>query len=93
MYKEYKMKDITILKEKNPSMAAYIEAWRNRYQRSYDFSKTEDQATFYEGLVEMGKHVPINSGLASIELKVNSEGVESLTFATTPKVELETSAS
>jgi len=72
------MSDLTILKDRKPAIAEFVERWRFKYQRAYDFSKIEDQAIFYEGLVEMGRHLPLNAQFGQAAVTVNVEGVEGL---------------
>lgn len=79
------MNDLTVLREKNPAMAESIEAWRRKYQKTYNFADVADQATFYEGMVEMGRHVATNAGGASLEVKVSTEGVSHVEVTATPK--------
>ena len=79
------MNDLTVLREKNPAVAESIEAWLRKYQRAYKFADVADQATFYEGMVEMGRHVATNTAGASLEVKVSTEGVSSVEVSATPK--------
>lgn len=79
------MKDLTILREKNPAMAESIEAYRRKYEKTYNFSDVADQATFYEAMVEMGRHVATNAAGASLELKVSTDGVSHVEVTATPK--------
>jgi hypothetical protein len=79
------MQDLTILREKNPAMAESIEAWRRKYQRNYDFNDSADQATFYEGMLEFGRHVATNAYGANVSLSVSTQGVSGLSVSVMPK--------
>lgn len=67
--------DLTILRAKSPETAAFVEQWRAKYQRTFDFSKTEDQADFYEGVSEMGRFIAKNNAVASLQVHVTTAGV------------------
>jgi hypothetical protein len=69
------MSETTILRERNPAVAEFYEHWKARYQRNYDFSKTEDQADFYEGMTEMARHIATNSAGAFLQSQVSNSGV------------------
>jgi hypothetical protein len=84
--KEPIMSDIEILKEKNPSVAEFVESWRRKYQRGYDFSRVEDQAIFYEGMLELGRHIPLHSGTASLSVHANTCGVGQVEVHAHPKM-------
>jgi hypothetical protein len=69
------MSDTTILKEKNPAVAEFVEQWRAKYQKSFNFSNTEDQADFYEGMLEIARHIATNSAGAFLQIQVSNSGV------------------
>jgi hypothetical protein len=77
--------DTEILKDRDPAVAEFIEAWRAKYQRGYDFRRVEDQAIFYEGLVELGRHIPLHSGMASIAVRANTHGIGQVDIHAHPK--------
>jgi hypothetical protein len=79
------MSDLTITKEKNPAAAKFIETWRSKYQRSYDFTDVADQAIFYEGMLEMARFVATNNGGANLEVAASTEGVSGVTVAALPR--------
>lgn len=68
--------DLEILKQKNPNAAVYIAHWRQRYQRVYDFSKTEDQATFFEGVQEMARYIIEHSDHGVLNVVPNVTNVD-----------------
>lgn len=74
------MSDLTITKEKNPNSAFFIERWRAKYQRQYDFSKAEEQALFYEGSVEMARHIATTSEGANLHCAASTTGVDNVTM-------------
>ncbi len=77
------MSDLTILDQNNPAVAEFVESWRNMFEKSYDFSKTEDQATFYEGVMQMAKHVATTNATATLKTNVSSQAVSEIVIATT----------
>lgn len=86
--------DTTILREKKPDVADYIETWRKKYQKSYDFTKSEEQATFYEGVLEMARFIATTNTGATSVVFVNTEGVAEVRLnASCVPLQLETSAS
>ncbi len=79
------MSDLTITKEKNPEVAQFIEHWRSKYQRAYDFSNPEDQATFYEGCLEMARHIATTNWRGSLAVTANTDGVSGVAVQTDTK--------
>lgn len=75
------MSDTTILRTKKPAVADFIDQWRAKYQRQYDFTKTEDQADFYEGMLEMARHVATNNNGAGVQVTASTEGVSGVQVA------------
>lgn len=67
-----------ILTEKNPKLAEFLDRWSNKYNRSYNFSDTSDQAIFYEGVVELARHVASETSGANMSITTNTAGVGSL---------------
>lgn len=78
------MSDTAILREKNPEAADFVERWRSKYQRSFNLQDPADQATFYEGVLEMARHMAFASQTASVNLDVNNNGVSSLRLSAVP---------
>lgn len=78
------MSDLTILRENNPASAEFVEAWRQKYQRSFDFSSTEDQAIFYEGMVELARHIATQTGAARLGVTVSTKAVSEVSVSVTP---------
>jgi hypothetical protein len=84
--KEQSMSDLTILKEKNPAVAEFVEAWKKKYARDYDFSKTADQADFYEGVLEMTRHMAVNSVTGRLLVVPTTTGVGKLEVCAAPQI-------
>jgi hypothetical protein len=80
------MADIEVIKAKNANLGQWIEQWKKRYEKKYNFSDTNDQATFYEGITEMAKHIAHASNGASLSLVLNPEGVTTVYVSATPKL-------
>jgi len=75
----------TILEENNPAAAEFLKLWQSKYQENFDLSKIEDQANFYEAVLEMARFMAKNSSTASIECSPTSVGVGCFSISTTPK--------
>ena len=73
-----------ILREHKPDVADFVDRWCAKYQRSYDFTNKEDQATFYEGMVELGRHIPMHNGTASLGISVSVQGVSGVQVHVAP---------
>jgi hypothetical protein len=80
------MSDLEILKQKKAELAEYLEHWRSRYQRYYNLTEKTEQADFYEGVLEMARHMAVTGGIGHMEIKVTTEGVSVLqiSIGTTP---------
>lgn len=76
--------DLTVLRENNSAEAEFVQAWREKYERAYDFSKDEDQATFYEGAMEMARHIAITSKTGSLDSICSTHGVSQIVLNSTP---------
>lgn len=70
--------DLTVLRQKNAAEADFIQVWRNKYQRKFDFSIEKDKADFYEGLLELAKHIPIGSSVAAVNISASTDGISGL---------------
>jgi len=75
---------IEILRNKNASLADLTERWRSRYSRSYDLSSARDQADFYEGVLEMARHMASASSTGRLELNISPDGPSCLTLNVIP---------
>jgi len=73
-----------ILRQKNPSLADLVERWQSKYSRSYDLSSTRDQADFYEGVLEMVRHMASASSTGRLELDVSPDGPSCLKLNVIP---------
>ena len=79
------MSDTTILREKRPAVAEFVDSWRAQYEKEYDFSDETEKATFYEGVMVMARHVAENADAASLASMVNNDGVSQLIANATPQ--------
>jgi hypothetical protein len=78
--------EVEVIKAKNVSLGQWIEHWKRRYEKKYDFSNINDKATFYEGMMEMAKHIAHGSNGASLSLVLNPEGVTTVYVNASPKL-------
>lgn len=77
---------IEIIKAKNANLGQWLEQWQKRYEKKYNFADSNDQATFYEGMMEMTKHIAHASNGASLSLVLNPEGVTTVYISAAPKL-------
>lgn len=77
------MSDMDILREKDPQKAEFLDQWMGKYQRHLDLSEPANQATFYEGMLEMARHVAASAGGAMMSIQVSTEGVSRLSVIVT----------
>ena len=74
-----------ILKQKNPALAQLVERWQTKYgNRVYDLTSIREQADFYEGVLEMAKHMAAASSTGRLELTVSSSGPSGLKLDVVP---------
>jgi hypothetical protein len=78
------MLSLEILKEKNPAAAEFIRIWTDKYQKNYDFSSPEEQALFYEGMLEMARFVAKNSQHAFVRSTPCSSGLSEVIVGIVP---------
>lgn len=78
------MSDTTILRQNDPATAEFIDRWRAKYRKNYDFSKTEDQADFYEGMLEMARHIATHNSGAAVLCSASTRGVDLLSVGVAP---------
>jgi hypothetical protein len=78
------MSDTVILNNNNPAVAEFVDAWRKKYQKTYDFSDPKEQATFYEGMLEIARHVATNTATGTLAVAVGTEAVSEVRVAATP---------
>lgn len=78
--------DTEIIKAKNANLGQWIEMWKKRYEKKYNFSNINDQADFYEGITEMARHLAHASNGASLSLVLNQEGVTTVYVNAAPKL-------
>ena len=79
------MSDIELLKQTRPDVAEFVERWRKRYAGNYNFEETR-QAEFYEGVVEIARHIAHAAMSASVDIDVSIEGVSSVRITAVPKI-------
>ena len=72
------MSNTTILKERNPATAEFVEVWRAKYERAFDFTDESEKAIFYEGVVEMARHIATAADTATLGVILSVDGVSSL---------------
>lgn len=72
------MSDLSILREKKPEVAEFVQQWQSKYQRTFNLNEPAEQANFYEAMVEMARHVANGSTRVDISLLVSNEGVNGL---------------
>lgn len=77
------MTSLEILKEKNPAVAEFLELWISKYQKNYDLSKPEEQATFYEGMLEIARFIAKNNQSAFLRCTPCSSGLSELIVGAT----------
>ena len=70
--------------ERHPELAQEIEQLQSIFDRVYDFSSHEDQATFAEGMRTLGRHVAVNSVQGRLSIGVGTNGVVSVSVTATP---------
>jgi hypothetical protein len=68
------MIDLSVLKNLNPAYAGFIEYWKNKYEKKYDLSEIEQQALFYEGVLELARFLAKNNTQAFLKSEVCSQG-------------------
>lgn len=78
------MFDESIIKKMNPTFAEFINYWTNKYEKKFDFSKVEDQALFYEGMLEFARFVAKTHQHASIETVVCQTGISEIKVSLNP---------
>lgn len=78
------MEQTQILRQKNPTLADLVDRWNSRFAKSYDFNSAKDQADFYEGVLEMARHMASASSTGRLELEVSPDGPTSLKLNVIP---------
>ena len=68
----------------NPDVAELVERWNNRYAKSYDLSSVREQADFYEGVLEMAKHMASSSSTGQLSLTLGPSGPNELRLNVVP---------
>ena len=82
------MENITILKQRKPNVAQFLESWAAKNERrQFDFSNQEDQADFFEALQDMGRHIAHVSQSATLSCIVSVDGVDTMYVNVTPTQE------
>jgi hypothetical protein len=78
--------DVEVIKAKNPNLGQWIEQWKKRYEKRFNFSNPNDQADFYEAMLEMARHLCHSANGASLSLVLNPEGVTTVYVNSAPKL-------
>lgn len=79
------MEELTILKQRKPNIAEFLEHWRAQNERrTFDFSTESGKADFFEAWAEMGKHIAHVSTHASLTTVLSVDGVSSVYANVTP---------
>jgi len=79
------MSDVEILRQKDPNLADLIDQWRAKFQgRPFDLTKEADRADFYEGIMEMTRHIASGSASGMLHLTVCNDGVTGLSVSSVP---------
>lgn len=72
------MNNYTIMKERNPQAAEFLERWEAKYGRFFDLKTQAERASLYEGLLEMARFISQNNQTAKIDMRISTEGISSL---------------
>ena len=78
------MFDFSVIKNTNPAIAGFVEYWKNKYDRKYDFSKVDQQALFYEGMLELARFVAKNSENANVNSFLGPAGFSEIKISLNP---------
>lgn len=78
------MFDFSVIKNMNPAIAGFIESWKNKYDREYDLSEFDQQALFYEGMLELARFVAKNSQKANLTTTLSSLGFSEIKISLNP---------
>lgn len=70
--------ELVVLRFKNPELASYLENWKAKYERNFDFSVPAQQADFFEGITEISKHIAHCNKSANLKIVVGTEGVTTI---------------
>lgn len=81
------MSDITVLKERNPATAEFVIAWRQKYERTFDLTDDAEKANFYEGMIEMARHIATVADTATLGAMLSVDGVSSIRADAVPHSE------
>jgi hypothetical protein len=72
------MSDLELLKQNKPDVAVFLEQWRSKYERTFDLKDVADQANFYEGVVEMARHMAVAAHAGTVQVTASNEGATGL---------------
>ena len=79
------MDELTILKQRKPQIAQFLEQWRSKNERrTFDLSSESDQASFYEALQDMGRHIAHMSSKVTISTIISVDGVDTVYLNVVP---------
>lgn len=80
------MSGFEILRQNKPNVAEFIQHWQSKYQRSFNLSVPEEQANFYEAMLEISRHLAnCSSTTTEVSVSVNNEGISGLKISVVSK--------
>jgi len=79
------MSDMELLKQTRPDVAEFLERWRERYGGDRNLEQESDKAEFYEGVLELARHIAQTSTNATLHVDVSTEGVSGVRITSVPK--------
>ena len=88
--KERDMDDMVVLRERNPATAEFVAAWRQKYERTFDLTDDAEKATFYEGVVEMARHIATSADTVTPRAIMSIDGVSCLMADAIPHSDVKT---
>lgn len=79
------MEELTILKQRKPEVAHFLEQWRAKNERQvFDLEIDSGQADFYEALQDLGRHIAHCSSKVTISTVVSVDGVNTVYLNVVP---------
>lgn len=80
------MADTELLKQTRPDVAEFVERWTKQYAGNCNFESEAEQAAFYEGVLEIARHIAQASTNATLNVEVSTEGVSGVRITSVPKI-------
>jgi predicted trehalose synthase len=75
-----------LLRQTRPDVAEFVERWKKRHVGNYNFEDEAQQAEFYEGVLEIARHIAQASTNATLNVEVSTEGVSGVRITSVPKI-------